>query len=853
MESANTAAAWVVVGADRDPDTMCARIRAGGSVVVVGTPGSGRSFLLDHIRTALERDGHAPLVIRTGRTLSSVPFGCLEAAPDTRAADLREAPDRPSGLTDTDPVIVIVDDADLLDSDTARSLTARAYRKEVVILAAIAAGSLRLGESFDSPLADLWAHGIAQRIDLRDLTVDEAFDLIDASTTARPLDKATRAKIVSLAGGSRALLTEAVSYAAQARDAGRDPLTCLREVPPTSRFGELLIARAAELSGPHTEVLATLGRVAGIEFVDAIRFLPEDDVEELISLGLVFDAGAPSRHLFAHPLIARAASRRCRVGEVRARLDLMIRRMLDAGGSWWSEAIACELARRRHRGDLELESPPREDLLRRAIVDAARAANDDAQPAVAIAYAATAPPVERPDHLDIEVQHASALLEGHPSRHAVDAFSTSFRRERRLDPDAAGVAAECAIQQRGRLSRPLSPLVLLTAANAALLDMRWSIAEAYARCATEHPTSDATSAKESAFVRAMSLCVRGRLDRASQVLAGTDAVTTTTPRQEGADAVGRLIVLCGRALGMQVNGIEVESMRDRLRREGVRAAAADDRLALVWLNHLAALVFAGLGDAGGAAREARLALIRGASFRLSPWSSVTLMYVARALALLGDTSAAREIWDATATPSAMRFTLVRHAALMAEAGILEAEGRHQDAVTRTRAAVALAELAGTPLLTAWGVYQAVALGDRTENDMTRLSAIAITIEGEMGETLRTWAQQITSGAAPDSPLDRLRLAGPWAAPLVPGPARRARGHAIPLPPGTENDTGLTRREREIAQLAAEGMNNREIAEHLYLSVRTVESHVYQARMKVGARSRRELGRMIGPRQTRRTA
>ena len=46
---------------------------------------------------------------------------------------------------------------------------------------------------------------------------------------------------------------------------------------------------------------------------------------------------------------------------------------------------------------------------------------------------------------------------------------------------------------------------------------------------------------------------------------------------------------------------------------------------------------------------------------------------------------------------------------------------------------------------------------------------------------------------------------------------------------------------------AEGLSNREIAERLYLSVRTVESHVYQARAKVGARSRAELGRLIGRR------
>jgi DNA-binding NarL/FixJ family response regulator len=69
--------------------------------------------------------------------------------------------------------------------------------------------------------------------------------------------------------------------------------------------------------------------------------------------------------------------------------------------------------------------------------------------------------------------------------------------------------------------------------------------------------------------------------------------------------------------------------------------------------------------------------------------------------------------------------------------------------------------------------------------------------------------------------------------------------------GDPTDLELTRREREIALLVAEGLGNREIAERLYLSVRTVESHVYQARAKVGARSRAELGRTVAP--SRRTA
>jgi DNA-binding CsgD family transcriptional regulator len=48
---------------------------------------------------------------------------------------------------------------------------------------------------------------------------------------------------------------------------------------------------------------------------------------------------------------------------------------------------------------------------------------------------------------------------------------------------------------------------------------------------------------------------------------------------------------------------------------------------------------------------------------------------------------------------------------------------------------------------------------------------------------------------------------------------------------------LTPRELQIAQLAAAGLSNREIGEKLYLSARTVGSHLYRAFPKLGVTTR----------------
>jgi DNA-binding CsgD family transcriptional regulator len=52
------------------------------------------------------------------------------------------------------------------------------------------------------------------------------------------------------------------------------------------------------------------------------------------------------------------------------------------------------------------------------------------------------------------------------------------------------------------------------------------------------------------------------------------------------------------------------------------------------------------------------------------------------------------------------------------------------------------------------------------------------------------------------------------------------------------------REREIVTLAAGGLSNRQIAQRLVVSVRTVENHLYRACAKIGASDRVELAAVL---------
>lgn len=71
--------------------------------------------------------------------------------------------------------------------------------------------------------------------------------------------------------------------------------------------------------------------------------------------------------------------------------------------------------------------------------------------------------------------------------------------------------------------------------------------------------------------------------------------------------------------------------------------------------------------------------------------------------------------------------------------------------------------------------------------------------------------------------------------------------ARPRRPATSGAEALTPGELRIAALAAERLSNREIAESLFLTRRTVEMHLSNAYRKLGIGSREELPGALGSR------
>ena len=155
----------------------------------------------------------------------------------------------------------------------------------------------------------------------------------------------------------------------------------------------------------------------------------------------------------------------------------------------------------------------------------------------------------------------------------------------------------------------------------------------------------------------------------------------------------------------------------------------------------------------------------------------------------------------------------------------------------------------------------------------RLAELAATLDSSLIAAFAAHAAALVRRSAPelDAAADRFEALGAWllaaeastAAAVhhqAAGLARRAststaRAQRLTEMCGEVRTPGLasgpeaeqlTRREREVAGLAASGVSNKEIAARLYLSARTVENHLQRIYAKLGVTSRGQLAEALHP-------
>ena len=149
----------------------------------------------------------------------------------------------------------------------------------------------------------------------------------------------------------------------------------------------------------------------------------------------------------------------------------------------------------------------------------------------------------------------------------------------------------------------------------------------------------------------------------------------------------------------------------------------------------------------------------------------------------------------------------------------------------------LADGSSSPLLAVRAAYaHALSSGDPDE-----LSAVAETLESMEFDLAASELFGAAAEAVGDRGLPRAANAFALRASAAADRSEGARSHRL-------HRVGvivpLTAREREVAGLAAAGVPSKEIAERLFLSVRTVNNHLQNAYTKLGVSSRAEVARVL---------
>jgi DNA-binding NarL/FixJ family response regulator len=244
-------------------------------------------------------------------------------------------------------------------------------------------------------------------------------------------------------------------------------------------------------------------------------------------------------------------------------------------------------------------------------------------------------------------------------------------------------------------------------------------------------------------------------------------------------------------------------------------------------------------------------------------------------AKLGEAAEAEEVF-AEARDRVPAESVYMHTALALAAGwSLAANGCLTDAVAVVRDAAAEARDRGQPTHELACVQAAAQWGDASMADRARQLAdeLSLPIADAVARHAEALAAKDGEGLLAASNEyqalgDRVTAADAAAQAAVAfsqSQQRRRRLYAAAIAQGLSDECGgistpalrsptghpLTERQREIVELAVAGMSNKDIAKRLYMSVRSVEGHLYRACQRVGANSREELARIIrkGPRAT----
>ncbi|MGY3567080.1 AAA family ATPase [Sinomonas sp. RB5] len=862
-----------------------------GAVIVSGEPGTGKTHLIKTV-TAQLRDDVRFVAITPGESLRHIPYGALlqclrhltpEEAQDRvgilRAlwAELHGAEPHDGGGPER-PIVIVLDDAHHLDDDSAGVLAEAVASSWIRVLATASSSAGLPGD-----LLDLWRDGLAERFDLGPLSLEESREAAGKRLGGR-LSITAAAVLHALSAGNPLHLVRLTEEATAAGTLVQRRGIWLLTGDFASRgqaLGAPVRSAMESLAAAEREALTLIALTEPLPRAAARTLIERAVFDRLTDAGWLADAGHASVRL-RYPLVADAI----RAMTTSTRRLHLLRRATAVGGDELRQPsnelrlfeLALEtgtippfheLARgaahavSRFRNDLGLKAAAlvegeAERSLMRAIP--ARAHLNLGDPAAALADLSRGPV----DPNDLDDVLAGTLI-GFAARAARGETSAMDDDAARLERAAEaiergtptgdivfGPGPRSVVMRRARLLRALAADERgdIAAVEAAVADERravhatppapieqalWTLLEGSVLLAQGQYATSARMAgsvlaqieiddehfplEEYGLVRYLSALVLGG-DWAS-VVKVSEGYTGVRSRPIVAFGPG---LYCARAFALlhsdrgeeavPILGDVVENLElmDPLRLLAVAAsfaawaaaAAGDEEGAREYLARAE-----GCAEVGSAAMRELAAMHRaGAAEILEPGAGLA------ALAEIAERNraAGRPGWE-----------------LIAWVLYLELGGR--DEAGRAAEVAAAAEGSWAKGWGAWARAEAEEHGDAYLAAADHFRAL--------GLNRRARGAYARAAACFDAAGDRIaaRRAGAAARACegLPGAGEAGEAEEAVLA-----SLRLSPREQDVVDLAVEGLSDRQIADRLHLSVRTVEGHLHRSYAKLGIRSREDL-------------
>src|SRR5574337_94226 len=834
-----------------------------GGAVLVGPAGVGKTTLARAVTASLRSPVRWMACTETSR---GIPLGAVAPllSPSVSGDPAALMAAAQESLVTDGGTVLVVDDAHLLDQLSATLLHQVAVNHAGRILA-----TLRSGEPVLDAVTALWKDDYLRRLELQPLTKEQAIGLVE-SVLGGTLEGFSVDRMWQSSGGNPLFLRHLIEGSL---DAGTltevDGIWQLR-VPTVVPSG-LAAVLGHRLDDAGSEVIGVLKLLALCEplDIDTLCELADEeavDAAEVRGLIRIVDDGSEVNAWFNHPLFADVVRRRVKTTSARTLRGSIVRVL--RGRELNSAAHRIRLAQLCIGSDEAVDT----ELLIAAAKDAMFLSN------LPLAERIARSAFERSgDVREAELLSRALLWQGHPVQ--ADEILTRFNPddldELRLVqwgvphlailfwsmgdvPRANRVLALL----RERVQHPALKSVVDAAGSAVAVHenrIAEGITEAERVLADPHAPKQAIDF--AAFAAGLAMPVAGRGGDFEPIAARCRAGQSPT------DGMIRVMVRYCDVLALTSIG-ELDAADRRVADYG-EFSAAGQRLAWAIEKIMVGLVTVYRGKFPAAVSTLEQAVAAQTAEVSVPWRLPARVLLAKAYAALGRVDQVERVLADAQEHTGPHMALHTPQLTIAKSWHAAAKGMQRRAVELARAAADVAHESGQCAVEAEALHDAARFGDRTV--VRRLAVLSEQIQGRTVVLQASHAEAFALGNA--QALDEVRAAfenaslmlsaadsAAQAAALydhsgrrrasVEAAARAQRlavrcgGAVTPAIRSAARPLPVTSREREIAGLVAAGLSNKEIADQLTMSVRTVEGHVYRACLKLDVANRDELAQLI---------